>query len=49
MSHRSWGATASVTIFWMIQISALAVFFVPFAWPHDRAVGVRALDPRASA
>ena len=32
MNQRSWGATLSVSIFWMIQISALAVFFVPFTW-----------------
>jgi stearoyl-CoA desaturase (delta-9 desaturase) len=33
MTQRSWGATLSVSIFWMIQISALAVFLVPFSWP----------------
>jgi stearoyl-CoA desaturase (delta-9 desaturase) len=29
----SWGPTVSVTIFWLIQLSAITVFFVPFTWP----------------
>jgi stearoyl-CoA desaturase (Delta-9 desaturase) len=33
MNNRSWGANLSVSIFWLIQASALTVFFVPFAWP----------------
>jgi stearoyl-CoA desaturase (Delta-9 desaturase) len=49
MSIRSLGAAVSVTIFWIVQLSALTIFFVPFAWPmvglwavahFSRAVGL---------
>jgi stearoyl-CoA desaturase (Delta-9 desaturase) len=33
VSERSTGSWVSVSVFWLVQVSALLVFFVPFAWP----------------
>ena len=32
-TQRSSGSLVSVSVFWLVQISALLVFFVPFTWP----------------
>ena len=32
VSERSTGSWVSVSVFWLVQVSALLVFFVPFGW-----------------
>src|SRR6185503_18606675 len=32
VSERSTGSWVSVSVFWLVQVSALLVFFVPFTW-----------------
>ena len=33
VAERSPGSWVSVSVFWLVQVSALLVFFVPFRWP----------------
>ena len=33
VAERSPGSWISVSVFWLVQVSALLVFFVPFSWP----------------